>query len=190
MEQFNSYLMNLDLDALRTYFAEHGRLCKYEKEERFAQQGTVCRYIGLIVKGYFKYTTLNTKVEESVMNFAFENEFVADFNSSYSGNPSEVSIIAGMDSEIYVLPFSVFNDKFMHSDGEMPYSVYRSLYHIVYDRYLYLHRHPTQERYLELIRRYPRLLDTVSLKDIASYLLITPNHLSRIRKEISQGNKS
>ena len=68
MEQFNSYLMNLDLDALRTYFAEHGRLRKYEKEERFAQQGTVCRYIGLIVKGYFKYTTLNPKAEESVMN--------------------------------------------------------------------------------------------------------------------------
>ena len=44
MEQFNSYLMNLDLDALRTYFAEHGRLCRYEKEERFAQQGIVYRY--------------------------------------------------------------------------------------------------------------------------------------------------
>ena len=190
MEQFNSYLKNLDLNALRTYFVEHGRLRRYEKEDRFAQQGFVCKYIGLIVKGYFKYTTLNTKAEESVMNFAFENEFVADFNSSYSGNPSEVSIIAGMDSEIYVLPFSVFKEHFMINEGEMPYSVYKSLYHIVYDRYLYLHRHSTQELYLELIKRYPRLLDTVSLKDIASYLLITPNHLSRIRKEISLENNS
>ena len=47
MEQFNSYLKNLDLDALRTYFVEHGRLQRYKKGERFAQQGNICKYIGL-----------------------------------------------------------------------------------------------------------------------------------------------
>ncbi len=190
MEQFNSYLKNLDLDALRTYFVEHGRLRRYEKEERFAQQGSVCKYIGLISKGYFKFTTLNSEAEESTMNFAFENEFVADFNGSYCGSPSEVSIIAGMDSEIYLLPVSIFKDNFMQKDSVLSSTLYKSLYQIVYDRYLYLHRHSTKERYLALIKRFPKLLETVTLKDIASYLLITPNHLSRLRKEISQENNS
>lgn len=188
MEQFNSYLKELDLVALRTYFVEHGRLRKYEKEERFAQQGSVCKYIGLICTGYFKFTTLNSEAEESTMNFAFENEFVADFNGSYFGSPSEVSIIAGMDSEIYLLPVSIFKDNFMQKNSVLSNTLYKSLYRIVYDRYLYLHRHSTKERYLALIKRFPKLLETVTLKDIASYLLITPNHLSRLRKEISQEN--
>ncbi len=98
--------------------------------------------------------------------------------------------LATMNSEEKSLLVSIFKDNFMQKDSVLSNTLYKSLYQIVYDRYLYLHRHSTKERYLALIQRFPKLLETVTLKDIASYLLITPNHLSRLRKEISQENKT
>ena len=47
------------------------------------------------------------------------------------------------------------------------------LFSEIYSRYLELYRKTPTERYLDMISLYPQILDIVSLKDIASYLLIT-----------------
>ncbi len=58
MAQFNSYIEYLDLTAATEFCRENGTLCRFKKEERFIQQGTVTRYAGLVISGYFKVTTL------------------------------------------------------------------------------------------------------------------------------------
>jgi len=52
-------------------------------------------------------------------------------------------------------------------------------------RYLELYRKTPTEWYLNLISSCPQIFDIVSLKDIASYLLVTPVYLSRIRKNLA-----
>ena len=63
-----------------------------------------------------------------------------------------------------------------------------TLFSEVYSRYLELYRKTPTERYLELIGQYPKIFDTVSLRDIASYLLVTPVYLSRIRKNLAKNS--
>lgn len=60
------------------------------------------------------------------------------------------------------------------------------LFSEIYSRHLELYRKTPTERYLDLIILYPQILDVVSLRDIASYLLVTPVYLSRIRKNLAK----
>ena len=60
------------------------------------------------------------------------------------------------------------------------------LFSEIYSRYLELHRKTPTERYLDIIGEYPQILGTVSLRDIASYLLVTPVYLSRIRNNLAK----
>jgi DNA-directed RNA polymerase specialized sigma subunit len=55
-----------------------------------------------------------------------------------------------------------------------------------YGRYLHLYQKSLTERYQELVEKYPDVFEQVTLRDIASYLLVTPIHLSRIRKKLGK----
>lgn len=66
---------------------------------------------------------------------------------------------------------------------------YRSLFKMVLLRHLNIYRKSPIQRYIELCELYPNIVKVVALKDIASYLLITPNHLSRIRRNLAAGIK-
>ena len=59
-----------------------------------------------------------------------------------------------------------------------------SIFAMVYKRYVDLYALTPQQRYNNLICRHPDLFNSFSLKDIASFLKITPTHLSRLRRNI------
>ena len=56
----------------------------------------------------------------------------------------------------------------------------------VYDRMISMYSLTPEERYLEIINRCPDLLKLITLKELASYLLIRPETLSRIRRKVVQ----
>ena len=92
-----------------------------------------------------------------------------------------MSVIAGVDSEILRVPLKDFI-------GVLPSNLlneYRSLFKMVLLRCLNIYRKSPEQRYIEICNLYPDIINTVALKDIASYLLITPNHLSRIRRKLA-----
>lgn len=70
----------------------------------------------------------------------------------------------------------VLSDIIMHST--------EAVFSTVYDRYMALYTRSANERYRDLINRHPDLFTLFSLKDIASFLNITPTHLSRLRKNL------
>ncbi len=73
----------------------------------------------------------------------------------------------------------------VEEDASIRDIVYRSteaVFSTVYDRYVALYCATPQQRYEELVERHPDLFALFSLKDIASFLNITPTHLSRLRK--------
>lgn len=63
---------------------------------------------------------------------------------------------------------------------------YKALFNMVIMRLLNLYRKSPRQRYVELCEQYPQIIETVTLKDLSSFLLITPNHLSRIRGELAK----
>lgn len=180
MAQFNSYIDFLDLTAATDYCREQGTPCHYKKGECFIQQGTIARYAALVVSGYFKVVTMNDSGDEAVINFAFPRQFITDFHSSLHGKPSQMSIIAGTDCEVLRVPLKTFKEFLSPSLLDE----YKSLFNMVFMRLLNLYRKSPRQRYVELYEQYPQIVETVTLKDLSSFLLITPNHLSRIRREL------
>lgn len=186
MSKFNLYDQKIDFAAIKDACREKGTHTHYAKDEPFVQQGYVGKYLGVVESGYFKYVTLTSSGEEAVVGFAFEGEIVADYYNSFNDLPSEISIKAGSDAEVSQIRtvearelfYSVYHDSLSSING--------ALFSEIYARYLELHRKTPTERYLDLIKLYPGLLATVSLRDIASYLLITPTYLSRIRKNLAK----
>ena len=185
MAQFNRYDSLIDLSIIKNYCREKGSLCLYAKEESFVQHAEVGKYLGVVESGYFKYTVITSSGDESVVGFAFEGEIVSDFYNSYNRCPSEITIKAGYASSVSQIRMSeareLINTTF---DGNLS-SLNGILFNEIYVRYLELYRKTPTERYIDLINQYPQIFDIVSLRDIASYLLITPVYLSRIRKNIA-----
>lgn len=186
MAQFNQYDSQIgQLSAIKDYCRENGRSCHYAKGETFVQQGLAGKFLGVVESGYFKYTVLTASGNEAVVGFAFEGEIVADFYNSYNCRLSEITIKAGTDSSVLQIRMSEARGLFDATfEGNLS-SVNGILFSEIYSRYLELYRKTPTERYINLINQYPQIFDIVSLRDIASYLLITPIYLSRIRKNIT-----
>lgn len=184
--RFNIYDQTIDLSIIKEYCRENGRTVHYSKDDVFVQQGCMGKYLGVVVSGYFKYTTLTSSGNEAVVGFAFEGEIVADYYNSFNGLSSEITIKAGNDASVFQIRTgearNIFNSFF---EGNLS-ALNGTLFSEIYSRYLELYRKTPTERYIDLITLYPQILDIVSLRDIASYLLVTPVYLSRIRKNLAK----
>lgn len=185
-EKFNTYINGIDVDFWKELCEKEGELRLYRQGEKFAEVGEVCQYIGYVKSGTLKYVAYSSDNTEHVTGLEFSGEFVADYPFSIYGQKSLVDIVVVEDSEINCIlvdklkSLAENNDKIrniiMHST--------EALFATVYTRYLDLHTKSPQERYNSLISKHSDILKLFSLKDIASYLNITPTHLSRLRKNI------
>lgn len=187
MTNFNPYIKQIDTDALKELCIRYGQLSTFRKGEYLIREGEVYPYFGFIKTGIFKYVSVN-KTENRQYNtgFAFPDEFVADYPACIYGMHSETNVQALTRSEIYLCPA----ERLAAFCGQQP-DIARinaeSLFLQTYSRYLDLYRLTPEERYLQLLERCPDILQSVPLKEIASYLRITPTHMSRIRRKQSFG---
>ncbi len=185
MAQFNSFYDILDFSLLQKFCMEHGKEKVYAKGECFVHEGEICRNFGFVMSGYFKYCSLRSNGEEAIGGFAFKNEAIVDlYNSFIFGKPSIVSISAGCQSvvtEVTIPEMKQFIDTHYPTFLNDTTS---ALFSELYMRYFNILKKTPTERYAELLDKHPQLFNIVPLREIASYLQITPVYLSRIRKRI------
>ena len=114
---------------------------------------------------------------------------MSDFPYCLDGDVSEVSIEADMPCEVRVISRQELqrlidtNPKM----AKMDVKILKNLFKMVYGRDLDHYRYTASSRYRRLIDRCPQVVQMLSLKDIASFLNITPIYLSKLRKEITFG---
>lgn len=183
-DNFNTYIDHIDFDVWREICVSKGALRRFAKGEEFVTIGKASRYIGFIVSGALKYVAYSADGTEHVMGLVFGDGLVADWPFCLYGQQAKLAIVAVSDCDIYCFPANEvkemmaadvkFKDIVMHST--------EAVYSTVYDRYIDLYCKSPQQRYAELVTHHPNLFDLFSLKDIASFLNITPTHLSRLRK--------
>lgn len=184
-DNFNTYIDGIDTDFWRELCLNEGKLIKYDRGDEFATRGKTARYIGYIGSGTLKYVVPADDGEEHVVGLEFAGEFVADFPFSLYGQKSRASIVAETPSEIYCFEVTRLK-QMMDADLQLQQRIMKvteAIFATVYDRYVALYTQTPQQRYDDLISRHPDLFSLFSLKDIASFLDITPTHLSRIRKK-------
>lgn len=173
-----------EFDACTRFFS----LRKLKKRQFLLQEGEVCKSIAFVNNGCLRAYTVDHKAEEHIIQFAIADWWISDLNSYLAGKPATYTIDALQDSEVLLLERSG-RDQLLESVPKME-RFFRLLQE---SNYIATHRRinetlssSAEERYLTFLKTYPALVEQVPQSQIASYLGITPQSLSRIRKELSQ----
>lgn len=157
-----------------------------KKGDYLLKAGEVCNHVTFINKGYFRVYH-NLGQEELTGNFAFEGNYVTDYPSFVSRLPTDDNIVAMEDAEVLLLEYNDLQTAYEQYPVWQKFGrrVAEYILLFVVDRNKALLFLSPEERYVKLMKDRPKVIAKVPLKYIASYLGITPEALSRIRKRMS-----
>jgi CRP-like cAMP-binding protein len=159
-------------------------------EKTFARQaivsnpGVAQNEIFFINKGIFRVIVSdNDGVEHSIL-FALENQFIADYSSFIQQQPSLYTLQALEETEVIVMPRSAVDWGYKNlKEGDKLGRLIAEFYFIYQDnRIKNLYARSAKERYDTITEVFPNIHNRVPQHMIASYLGITPVHLSRLKK--------
>lgn len=190
LEKFKSYLQknaqinDKQFDSLSTYLKAQ----KIKKHTILLKPGEVCGYSFFVEKGLLRLYTIDDLGKEHVIQFAPEDWIVSDRSSAYFNQPSDFYIDTVEDSEI------VYLDKaFMEIASEQDIHFRQFFDKLLHNHIRHIQRRVSlllgataEQRYMDFIKLYPDLMLRVPQWMIASYLGITPESLSRVRKELAK----
>ena len=190
-------------EALRKYILEKVFLseeelskieavCQFKrlrKRQYLLQEGDIWKYNAFIVKGCVRTYTVDDKGNEYIINFAIENWWTGDRESLQTGNPSACYIDALEDSEIILI--SKLNFDRLCSDipalNDMVNTILQNSFIASQSRIQSFLSLSAEEKYLRFLEKYPQLATRIPQGMIASYLGITEETLSRVRRQSSKG---
>lgn len=182
MAGMNEFMARLDVAALRDYIAECGRIEPYAKGAEFVREGRLCRQIGIVKSGYFKFVSLTSNGDEAVTGFSFEGEVVTDYPRSFMlGKPSLSTIVACCDAEVAQVSLAEAREYLQRVNPAFEKVTTEVLLTEAYQRYIDMHIKSPAERYQELIQRHDGVVGLLTLQEIASYLGISRRQLHRIK---------
>jgi CRP-like cAMP-binding protein len=161
--------------------------CRAYKESSYLFRGDkVSKELFFVTKGVLRILIINDKGNEVTHFFLKENQFCTILNSFNNGIVATERICAACDAEVLVLQKEILENLYL----QIPYLkmllaqiIQQSLLDKISIRNSYLGEDSTT-RYKMFMMRQPEIALRVSLNDVASYLGITPQSLSRIRKNI------
>jgi len=162
----------------------HFKPKKIRKRQYFLQEGDVCKYAGFIVKGAAKTYTVDEKGHEHILKLSVEDWWLADFESYYHLKPSRFNIEALEDMEILQITNAVVEEfiKPIPAFSAMQKVLSQNNTIAAQKRMQSAISQSGEERFQELVNEYPHFIQRFSQNMIASYLGLTPESLSRIRK--------
>lgn len=162
----------------------HFKPKKIRKRQYFLQEGDVCKYAGFIVKGAAKTYTVDEKGHEHILKLSVEDWWLADFESYYHLKPSRFNIEALEDMEILQITNAVVEEfiKPIPAFSAMQNVLSQNNTIAAQKRMQSAISQTGEERFQELVNDYPHFIQRFSQNLIASYLGLTPESLSRIRK--------
>ncbi|MBD0278465.1 MAG: Crp/Fnr family transcriptional regulator [Bacteroidota bacterium] len=159
---------------------------KLRKRQYLLQEGDVSNRLAFVEEGALYSYTIDTKGVQRVQQFAFEGWWIADLYSFFTKEPSKLSIEALEESELLLLDHEQHQKLLQNVPKYETYTriLYQNAYVALQQRLEGTLGLPAEEKYLRLIEQYPSILNRVPLHLIASYLGVTPETLSRIRKQM------
>jgi CRP/FNR family transcriptional regulator, anaerobic regulatory protein len=161
---------------------------KVKRKQYILQEGDICKYFTYVVEGCFKMYGIDNSGAEHNLVFAAEDDWISDIGSLHKEKPSKLFIEAIEPSVVLQL-----------SKGDLWYlytnfpKFDRNFRVIIEDKYIELQNRLLQafsssahERYENFLEQYPNLASRLPNTQIASYLGITPEFLSKIRNNRSK----
>lgn len=190
MEGFYTYL-KLTLSEEEMQQITHLLIEKsIEKGELILKAGDICGHSFFVESGLLRSYSLDESGKEHVIQFAPENWIISDRSSTVFNEPSEFYIEAIEKSKIVMFDLDFVKKASEISSKYIEFNQRALNNHIRHQqkRINRLLSATAEERYLNFIELYPNIPLRVPQWMIASYLGITPESLSRVRKELSRKN--
>lgn len=187
IEIFKKYLLDKS-KVSENDFDLIARLCqikKLKKHQFLLQEGDVWKYHAFVTKGCLRTYSLDEKGREHILNFAVENWWTGDRESLTSGEASVFNIDALENSELILIS----KNNFDHLCAEIPAfndmvnAVLQKSFLAAQSRIHTFISLTAEEKYSKFLEKYPHLPMRVPQGMIASYIGITPETLSRLRRK-------
>jgi CRP-like cAMP-binding protein len=168
-------------------FSESFIVKHYNKGEYLLKADDLCDYVGFVDKGFFTFFYLIEGVQH-IRGFFFPNEFISNYSCFLLENKSKFNIQALEDSSVTLIHRDALfrSYKKLPKVQELSRNIVENLYIEVSEKYESFFLKTAEERYLELINSRPTIIQRIPQYMIASYLGITPEGLSRIRKRLAK----
>ncbi len=183
IKHFDKYLALNDSEkqALISRLSER----RVKRKQFILQEGDICKYFTYVVEGCFKMYGVDNSGTEHNLVFTAEDDWITDIDSLHKERPSKLFIEAIEPSKILQI-----------SKGDLWYlytnypKFDRNFRVIIEDKYIELQNRllqtfstPAYEQYENFLEQYPKLAHRLPNTQIASYLGITPEFLSKIRND-------
>ncbi|MCT2562008.1 Crp/Fnr family transcriptional regulator [Chryseobacterium herbae] len=163
----------------------------FPKKTVLLKEGEICQFEGYIHKGCVRLYCLDDSGTEVTLLFAIEDWWISDIASFQEQKPSKVYIEALEDSEIYVLTPAT-KEKLLQEIPKFE-RVFRMLVQrnlsTLQNRLVDTISKTASDRYLEFIKVYPSIPQRVAQYYIASYLGVSKEFVSTIRKRLASKEK-
>jgi len=160
----------------------------FKKKAKILDRGDTENYISFIEKGIARFVIPKEDADKEItFGFCFENEFISAYDSFLIRKPSHYQIEALTAISMWSISYADLQE--VYSQTIIGNLIGRlsseRLFLIKSKREQSLLNETATERYLKLFTDRPKLIKEIPLKYIASYIGVTPQALSRIRKQIS-----
>ncbi len=167
------------------YLISKLKIKKLRKKQYFLQEGDVCKHQGFVYKGCLRAFEVDAKGVEHVAQFSPEDWWIGDIYSFYTNEPSRLNIEALEDTELFIFDKDSLEDLYVKIPKMERYFrlLMQNALISLSQRVISSMSKSAAERYCEFIQRYPQIEQRVPNHQIASYLGIKPESLSRIRKQ-------
>ena len=166
MKNFNHYAGREEFSAFKDFFLTHGQCKEMKKKEYFTLQGALATHGAYIEEGLFRYICTDDRGYEHIVGYSFAGEYASDARIYYA---------------------SAEDMRNFFSTNEMTQNLERilaeELFVQTYMRLLDIYCKTPTELYLDLVKRYPDFQNFITLKEVASFLRVTPETISHIRKK-------
>jgi CRP-like cAMP-binding protein len=166
------------------------RIQKIKKKDFLLKEGDICEAEGFVLSGCFKVFRTDKNADEQILYFGVEDWWISDIDSFINQIPSQLNIQAIEDSEILLIS---------KEDKERLYREIPEIERLMRLKFqmsiIALQRRivdnlskPSDERYQDFLKEYPKTAHRLTNIQIAAYLGVTPEFISRIRRKIVSGN--
>lgn len=157
----------------------------FKKKTILIELGVTEKYLSFITKGMVRYCIPKDE-NDLTFGFLFKNDFVTAYDSFITQSPSEYQIETLTACTLWRISYDDLQEVYAKTSvgNVIGRRMAENMFLIKSKRELSLLNKTAEERYLELFTDRPILLKEIPLKYIASYIGITPQALSRIRKRI------
>jgi CRP-like cAMP-binding protein len=176
-------LTDADEELIKGYLT----LKKIRKKQYLLQEGDICKCVAFVEKGAMRLYKVDEDGSEHIIQFAVEGQFITDLYSFLTNEVSMCNIDAIEDSELVLITRTASDELRKRSPQYQEF-----IFQLTSEAYIQMERRMAsvislspEERYRELTTEYTDIVQRLPQHMIASYMGLSPETLSRIRKRIS-----